>query len=85
MKPTAIVLVCALTAVVPLGAELDPREFAKAVEVVKDIQTLSRQIQAVSPDARLTVPEPRYDAEGKYVSPYRADGTDAEWAQKLPR
>ncbi len=82
MKTTVIILGCALTAVAPLRAELDPQDFAKAVKVVKEIQELSWQIQAVSPEAKLTVPEPRSDTEGEYISPYRADGTIADWATK---
>ena len=52
MKTTVIILGCALTAVAPLRAELDPQDFAKAVKVVKEIRELSWQTQAVTPEAK---------------------------------
>jgi len=39
-------------------------------------------IQLVSPNVKPKVPRPRKDTKGKYISPYRADGTLASWAEK---
>ena len=65
-----------------VSAQLDPQEFAKATRLVEELRALTRKIEAVSPGTRIDVPEPRHDTEGKYLSPYRADGTLTEWAQK---
>lgn len=63
-------------------ADLDPQDLAKAVKVFQDISELTAQINAYAPETAVTAPEPRHDAEGKYISPYLADGTLADWARK---
>ena len=82
MKLTTTITVLVLGASLPLHADISPQEWAKAAKIVREIQELSTNIQLVSPDATPQVPKPREDTEGKYISPYRSDGTLAAWAEK---
>ena len=63
-------------------ADLDPADIAKAARVIQDITELTQQIQAYAPGTPIAGPEPRHDAEGDYISPYRSDGTLTDWARK---
>ncbi len=78
---TALLVAAGFTAG-PLSADLDPNDLAKAAKVLREIQELSGYINAVAPTAEITVPTPRQDTDGQYISPYRSDGTLAEWARK---
>lgn len=82
MKLITAAMVLVLGTSVSLHADISPQDWAKAAKIVRDIQELSTNIQLVSPDAKPKVPKPRKDTKGKYISPYRADGTLAPWAEK---
>ena len=66
----------------PLLAGLDPKDIVEASRIIEKVSKISAEIKAVTPAATLTAPEPRRDSAGKFLSPYRADGTLTPWAQK---
>jgi hypothetical protein len=82
MKLTTAALALVLGTAVSLRADISPEDWAKAAKAVSDLRELSTNIQLVSPEAEPKVPKPRKDTKGKYISPYRADGTLAPWAEK---
>lgn len=61
---------------------IPPQDIAKATKALTKVRTLMSTMEVTKPGAVLTVPDPRRDAEGKYISPYLADGTLAPWARK---
>jgi hypothetical protein len=66
----------------PLAAGLDPKDVVEASRLIEKIAKYSAEIRAAAPAAALVAPEPRRDNAGKYLSPYKADGSLAEWADK---
>ena len=76
-------LLLGLTAAAQAGSVLVPtQEIAKASKALAKAKSLVERMKVAKPGAVLAVPEPRQDAEGKYVCPYLADGSLAPWASK---
>ena len=61
---------------------IPPQDIAKATKALTKVRQLMSTMKVTKPGAVLTVPDPRQDAEGKYLFPYLADGTLAPWARK---
>jgi len=79
---SGLLVFLAFVAVAPLAASLDPKDIVEASRLIEKIAKLSAEIKAVTPTAALVAPEPRRDNAGRYLSPYKADGTLTAWAQK---
>ena len=74
---------CGLVTWASAGSVLIPtKEIAKATNALAKVQVLMKRMEVAKPGAILEIPEPRTDADGKYLSPYLADGSLAPWARK---
>ncbi|GAB5560328.1 MAG: hypothetical protein SynsKO_19750 [Synoicihabitans sp.] len=61
---------------------INPQDVAKATKAITKVRELMKTMEIAKPGAVLAIPEPRQDTEGKYISPYLADGSLAPWARK---
>ena len=57
---------------------ISPKDIALAQKIMRQAAKLAEKYREYD----LEAPEPRADAEGKYVSPYTGDGEVTEWAEK---
>ncbi|MDB4473772.1 hypothetical protein N9023_02100 [Opitutaceae bacterium] len=78
----ALVLSVAITAASANPILINPQDAAKATKALTKVRQLVKTMEVTKPGAVLAIPEPRQDTDGKYISPYLADGTLAEWARK---
>lgn len=61
---------------------IPPQDIAKATKALTKVRKLVDTMKVAKPGAVLAIPEPRADTDGKYISPYLADGSLAPWASK---
>ena len=61
---------------------IPPQDIAKATKALTKVRKLVDNMKVAKPGAVLAIPEPRADTDGKYISPYLADGSLAPWASK---
>jgi hypothetical protein len=73
----------AAAAIPDLGA-MNAKDLAEASRILDKVTRLAQQLKAANPEVEvgLQVPEPRADNQGKYLCPYRADGSLTPWAEK---
>lgn len=74
----AALAVAGLTFALPPAHAVSPKDIAVAQKLVREAAKLAEKYREYD----LVAPEPLPDNSGKYLSPYHADGTMTEWAEK---
>lgn len=77
MKTTTAAVLVSLAALATAG----PSQ-ADVATAVRILSVLAQLQESVGNDVMLVAPEPRGDNEGRFLVPYRADGTLTEWGQR---
>lgn len=78
LRTFAVAALFGVIAVTPASLALTPSDIALAQKVMRQAAKLAEKYKTYD----LEAPEPRADADGKYVSPYLAEGEVTEWAEK---